>query len=61
MAHGAVAFRLIDGVFYALSAAGAMTLVSLSSQVTAGASANAPTDLVLDVRDSASCVGVLAF
>ena len=61
MALGAVAFRLIEGVFYALSAAGTMILVSLSGQLTAGASANASADLVRDLRDSAGCVGVLAF
>jgi hypothetical protein len=38
MALGAVAFRLIEGMFYALSAAGALILVSLSDQLTAGAS-----------------------
>jgi Domain of unknown function (DUF4386) len=53
MALGAVAFRLIEGVFYALSAAGTMILVSLSGQLTAGASANASADLVRDLRDSA--------
>ena len=61
MALGAVAFRLIEGVFYALSAAGTMILVSLSGQLTAGASAHASADLVRDLRDSAGCVGVLAF
>ena len=61
MALGAVAFRLIEGVFYALSAAGTLILVSLSGQLTAGASAHASADLVRDLRDSASCVGVLAF
>ena len=61
MALGAVAFRLIEGVFYSLSAAGTMILVSLSGQFTAGASAHAPADLVRDLRDSAGCVGVLAF
>ena len=61
MALGAVAFRLIEGVFYALSAAGTMILVSLSGQLTAGASANASADLVRDLRDSAGCVGFLAF
>jgi Domain of unknown function (DUF4386) len=61
MALGAVAFRLIEGVFYALSAAGTMILVSLSGQLTAGASANASADLVRDLRDSAGCVGYLAF
>jgi deazaflavin-dependent oxidoreductase (nitroreductase family) len=50
MALGAVAFRLIEGVFYALSAAGTMILVSLSGQLTAGASAHASADLVRDLR-----------
>jgi hypothetical protein len=61
MALGAVAFRLIEGVFYALSAAGTLILVSLSAQLTAGAPAHASADLVRDLRDAASCVGVLAF
>jgi len=61
MALAAVAFRLIEGVFYALSAAGAMILVSLSGQLTAGASASAAADLIRDLRDSAGCVGILAF
>ena len=61
MALGAVAFRLIEGVFYALSAAGTMILVSLSGQLTAGSSANASADLVRDLRDAAGCVGFLAF
>ena len=57
-ALGAVAFRLIEGVFYALSATGTLILVSLSGQLTAGAAASA--DLVRDLRDSAGCVGILA-
>ena len=61
MALGAVAFRLIEGVFYALAAAATMILVSLSGQLTAGASADASADLVRDLRDSAGCVGILAF
>jgi hypothetical protein len=61
MALGSVAFRLIEGVFYALSAVGTLILVSLSGQLTAGASAHASADLVRDLRDSAGCVGVLAF
>jgi hypothetical protein len=60
MALGAVAFRLIEGVFYALSAAGALILVSLSDQLTAGAT-QASAYLVRDLRDAAGCVGVLAF
>ena len=36
-ALGAVAFRLIEGVFYAVSATGTLILVSLSGQLTAGA------------------------
>jgi hypothetical protein len=61
MALGSVAFRLTEGVFYALSAAGTMILVSLSGQLTAGASADASADLVRDLRDSAGCVGYQAF
>jgi hypothetical protein len=38
-----------------------MILVSLSGQLTAGASAHASADLVRDLRDSAGCVAVLAF
>lgn len=38
-----------------------MILVSLSGQHTASASANASADLVRDLRDSAGCVGFLAF
>jgi hypothetical protein len=60
-ALGSVAFRLIEGVFYALSAVGTLILVSLSAQLTAGASAHASADLVRDLRDAAGCVGVLAF
>ena len=60
-ALGAVAFRIIEGVFYALSAVSTLILVSLSAQLTAGASAHASADLVRDLRDSAGCVGVLAF
>jgi Domain of unknown function (DUF4386) len=41
MALAAVAFRLIEVVFYALSAAGTMILVSLSGQLTVSASAHA--------------------
>jgi hypothetical protein len=61
MALGSVAFRLIEGVFYALSAAGTLILVSLSGQLVAGASAHASANLVRDLRDSAGTVGVLAF
>ncbi len=60
-ALGAVAFRVIEGVFYALSAVGTLILVSLSAQLTVGASAQASADLVRDLRDSAGTVGVLAF
>jgi Domain of unknown function (DUF4386) len=60
-ALGAVTFRVIEGVFYALSAVGTLILVSLSAQLTVGASAQASADLVRDLRDSASSVGVLAF
>jgi Domain of unknown function (DUF4386) len=60
-ALGSVAFRLIEGVFYALSATGTLILVSLSGQFVAGASAHASADLVRDLRASAGTVGVLAF
>jgi len=60
-ALGAVAFRIIEGVFYALSAVGTLILVSVSHQITAGASAQAAGELVRDLRDSADCVGVIAF
>ena len=60
-ALGSVAFRLIEGVFYALSAAGTLILVSLSGQLVAGASAHPSADLVRDLRASAGTVGVLAF
>jgi hypothetical protein len=61
MALGAVAFRTIEGVFYAVSAAGTMLLVSLSDQLGAGVPADATADLVRGLRSSAGCVGVLAF
>jgi hypothetical protein len=60
-ALGAVGFRLIEGVFYALSAAGTLILVALSGQLVAGASAHASAELVRDLRDSAGTVGILAF
>jgi hypothetical protein len=60
-ALGSVAFRLIEGVFYALSAVGTLILVTLAGQLTAGASAHAAADLLRDLRDSAGTVGVLAF
>jgi Domain of unknown function (DUF4386) len=61
MALGAVAFRLIEGVFYALSAVGTLIMFSLSDQLTSRASAHASADLVRDLHDSAGCVGVLPF
>ena len=60
-ALGAAGFRLIEGVFYALAAMSILILVSLSGQLTAGASTHAPADLARDLRDSAGTVGVLAF
>jgi hypothetical protein len=60
MAVGSVAFRVIEGVFYALSAAGTLILVSLSGQLATG-SAPASANLVRDLRDAAGTVGVLAF
>jgi Domain of unknown function (DUF4386) len=60
-ALGSVAFRLIEGVFYALSAMGTLILVSLSGQLAARASTHASADLIRDLRESAGTVGVLAF
>ena len=60
-ALGSVAFRLIEGVFYALSAMGTLILVSLSGRLAASASTHASADLIRDLRDSAGTVGVLAF
>ncbi|WP_454858325.1 DUF4386 domain-containing protein [Promicromonospora soli] len=61
MALGAVAFRLIEGVFFALAAVGTLVMVGLSEQLTAGASADASAELVRELGDSASTVGILAF
>jgi hypothetical protein len=60
-ALGAVAFRVIEGVFYALAAAGTLILVSLSGQLAASAAAPATADLLRDLRAAAGAVGVLAF
>lgn len=65
MALGAVGFRLIEGVFMALSAAGTLVLVAMSDQLASGgttsAAATSTANLVRDLRDSASCVSGLAF
>lgn len=65
MALGSVGFRLIEGVFYAVSAVGTLVLVSLSDQVAAGgavdAAATVSATLVRDLRDAAAIVAVLAF
>ncbi len=65
MALGSVGFRLIEGVFYALSAVGTLVLVALADQLSAGGAAGAATqasgELVRDLREAAAVVGVLAF
>ncbi len=65
MALGSVGFRLIEGVFYTLSAVGTLVLVALSSQLAGGhtsaAAAGASADVVRELRDSSGCVAVLAF
>lgn len=65
MALGSVGFRLIEGVFYALSAVGTLALVALSDQVAAGApagvAAQQSADLVRDLREAAAVTAVLAF
>jgi hypothetical protein len=65
MALGAVGFRLIEGVFLALSAVGTLVLVAMSDQLATGdttsAAAASSANLVRDLRDSAGCVSGLAF
>jgi len=65
MALGSVGFRLIEGVFYALSAVGTLVLVALSERLSAsgvaGATALASGGLVRDLREAAAVAGVLAF
>lgn len=66
MALGAVGFRLIEGVFYALSAVGTLVLVALSDQLPAAtavgaASLHTSAQLVSSLRDAAAVVAVLAF
>ena len=61
---GAVGFRLIEGVFYALSAAGTLVLAvrAVGNSGTAGAfSVRTSAEAVRSFRDSAGVVGVLAF
>jgi hypothetical protein len=65
MALGSVAFRLIEGVFMALSAVGVLVLVAMSDQLATGgttsAAAASSADLVRDLRDSAGVVSGFAF
>jgi hypothetical protein len=64
MALGSVGYRLIEGVFYTLSALGTLMLVAMSDQLPDGgtsAATGSSADLVRDLRDSAGCVAVLAF
>lgn len=65
MALGSVGFRIIEGVFYAVSAAGTLVLVALADQLTpsgaVSATAQASGSLVRDLREAAAVVGVLAF
>jgi hypothetical protein len=64
-ALGSVGFRLIEGVFYALSAVGTLVLVALSDQLptsgVVGAAMHTSGELVRDLRASAGVAGVLAF
>ncbi len=65
MALGSVGFRLIEGVFYALSAVGTLVLVTLSDQLSKsgviGATTQASGVFVRDLREAAAVAGVLAF
>jgi Domain of unknown function (DUF4386) len=60
-ALGSVTFRVMEGMFYALSAVGTMVLVTLSDTSLPAASAGPVADLVRDMRDSFSIAGILAF
>lgn len=66
MALGSVGFRLMEGVFYAVSAAGTLVLVALSDRLQAAGVAGAvylrtSAELVSSLRDAAAVVAVLAF
>lgn len=64
LALGSVGLRLIEGVFYLVSAAGALLLVSLSQELAGGAPSASITTagaLLLALRDHAGVIGILAF
>ena len=68
LAIGSVGFRLIEGTFYLIGALGTLLVVSLAHQVGAvGADAAAATaagswgQVLLDLRDRCSQIGILAF
>jgi hypothetical protein len=59
MSLGSVGFRLIEGTFYALSAASVLVLVNLAGDAASGGTATA--NLMREVRDAAGLAGILAF
>jgi hypothetical protein len=64
LAIGSVGFRLIEGTFYLVGGLGALLVVSLAHQVTSGGpeAAAAPWgQVLLDLRDRSSQIGILAF
>jgi hypothetical protein len=63
MALGSVGFRLIEGVFYAVSAVGTLVLVALADQAAVGldTATRGSGEVVLDLREAAAVAGVLAF
>jgi hypothetical protein len=62
MALGSVGFRIIEGVFYAVSAVGTLVLVAIAEQAAAlDAGTRASGELVRDLREGVGVAGVLAF
>ena len=61
MALGSVGLRLIEGTFYALSAVCVLVLVTLSTDVATGGSAQPSAHLMRDLHESAAVAGILAF
>jgi hypothetical protein len=61
MTLGSVGFRLIEGMFYALSAVSVLVLVTLVGSDATEAGIHVPADLVRALHDSASLAAILAF
>ncbi len=65
LAIGSVTFRLLEGTFYLIGALGALLILALAQQTTAGIDGGSAADLsgqvLLTLRDRASEIGILAF